>query len=181
MARRLRSRDVWDEAVQEYEEGFLLAEVPLGEGFLDLAKISRKCCPGAQPKVQFNLEMMTRDPLKIPCLTKKYRATLGDIPGQRLPDLAISVLQNWLAPAAGGTIFVRSIVAARCLVKCHWPWPWPCAGVRSPSGGRQSPGPPMQRRHAQGRRWRRLLCIVNAPRTDAQVIGSVEGAGQVQR
>ena len=27
--------------------------------------------------MRFNLEMITRDPLKIPCLTEKYWATLG--------------------------------------------------------------------------------------------------------
>jgi hypothetical protein len=30
----------------------------------------------ANPKLQFSLEMITRDPLKIPCLTKKYFATM---------------------------------------------------------------------------------------------------------
>jgi len=32
----------------------------------------------ANPKIQFNLEMITRDPLKIPCLTAKYWATMED-------------------------------------------------------------------------------------------------------
>ena len=67
-----------DMGVQEYEEGFLLSEVPMGEGFLDLKRIVallRK----ANPKLQFNLEMITRDPLKIPCLTEKYFTTMPDL------------------------------------------------------------------------------------------------------
>jgi sugar phosphate isomerase/epimerase len=72
-----------DMGVAEYVDGFLLAEVPLGEGILDLPKIIailRK----ARPEVRFNLEMITRDPLKVPCLTPKYWATLGDVPGREL-------------------------------------------------------------------------------------------------
>ncbi|MGQ9635992.1 MAG: sugar phosphate isomerase/epimerase family protein [Bryobacteraceae bacterium] len=63
-----------DMAVEEYEDGFLLSEVPLGEGMLDMKRIVdtiRK----ARPEVNFPLEMITRDPLQIPCLTGKYWAT----------------------------------------------------------------------------------------------------------
>lgn len=63
-----------DMGVAEYEDGFLLAEVPLGEGFLDLPKmiaLLRK----ARPTIRFNLEMITRDPLRVPCLTDQYWAT----------------------------------------------------------------------------------------------------------
>jgi hypothetical protein len=56
-------------AVQEYEDGFLLSEVPLGEGFLDLRKIIATL-RRAKPGLPLNLEMITRDPLKVPCLTK---------------------------------------------------------------------------------------------------------------
>jgi sugar phosphate isomerase/epimerase len=72
-----------DMAVAEYEDGFLLAEVPLGEGFLDLKKIIAILQKQA-PQVRFNLEMITRDPLKVPCLTKKYWATLEMVPGSQL-------------------------------------------------------------------------------------------------
>ena len=76
-----------DMAVAEYEEGFLLADAVLGEGILDLArmvKILRK----ARPEIQFSLEMATRDPLKVPCLTEKYWVTFEDVPGS---DLARSL------------------------------------------------------------------------------------------
>ena len=64
-----------DMAVQEYQDGFLLSEVPLGDGFLDLRRMVA-VLERANPKIQFNLEMITRDPLKIPCLTTKYWATM---------------------------------------------------------------------------------------------------------
>src|SRR5262249_30883457 len=60
-----------DMAVEERSDGFLLAEVPLGEGFLDVPAIVRTLRQ-ARPEVRFNLEMMTRDPLVIPCLTEGY-------------------------------------------------------------------------------------------------------------
>jgi sugar phosphate isomerase/epimerase len=63
-----------DMAVAEYDEGFLLAEVPLGEGFLDLPKMIA-LLRAARPTIRFNLEMITRDPLRVPCLTDKYWAT----------------------------------------------------------------------------------------------------------
>lgn len=72
-----------DMAVQEYEDGFLLAEVPLGEGILDLPKVVQ-VLRSRRPEVQFSLEMMTRDPLKVPCLTEPYWAAMGDIPGSYL-------------------------------------------------------------------------------------------------
>lgn len=63
-----------DMAVAEYEEGFLLAEVPLGEGFLDLPKMIA-ILRESRPEIRFNLEMITRDPLRVPCLTEKYWTT----------------------------------------------------------------------------------------------------------
>jgi sugar phosphate isomerase/epimerase len=72
-----------DMAVAEYEEGFLLSEVPLGEGFLDVKRIVTTLVR-ARPEVRFNLEMITRDPLKIPCLTPKYWATFDSLPGKQL-------------------------------------------------------------------------------------------------
>jgi 3-oxoisoapionate decarboxylase len=72
-----------DMAVAEYDGGFLLAEVPLGEGLLDLKKVVAVLW-GARPEVRFNLEMITRDPLKVPCLTEKYWATFDGVPGRDL-------------------------------------------------------------------------------------------------
>ncbi len=75
-----------DMGVEEYADGFLLAEVPFGQGFLDLAAIVA-AVRKAKPDATFNLEMMTRDPLKIPCLTPKYWATLGNVPARRLGEM----------------------------------------------------------------------------------------------
>src|SRR5205085_1616457 len=66
-----------DMAVQPYEDGFLLSEVPLGEGFLDI-KSMVAILQKKSPNMPFNLEMITRDPLKIPIFTKKYWATFDD-------------------------------------------------------------------------------------------------------
>jgi sugar phosphate isomerase/epimerase len=75
-----------DMGVEEYSDGFLLSEVPLGTGFLDLpgliAPLRR-----ARPGIRLNLEMITRDPLKIPCLTPRYWATLEKIPGRQLAEM----------------------------------------------------------------------------------------------
>jgi sugar phosphate isomerase/epimerase len=69
-----------DMAVQEYPKGFLLSEVPLGEGILDLPKIV-DAVRAANPKAKFSLEMITRDPLEVPCLTDKYWITFPDRSG----------------------------------------------------------------------------------------------------
>lgn len=81
-----------DMGVKEYEEGFLLSEVPIGEGFLDMRRLF-DICEKSNPTIQFSLEMITRDPLKIPCLTKRYWATLGEMKGQRLAN-ALSMVRK---------------------------------------------------------------------------------------
>lgn len=72
-----------DMVVCEYEDGFLLADVPLGEGLLDLPEIIR-ILREARPDIQFSVEMATRDPLKVPCLTEKYWTTFEDVRGADL-------------------------------------------------------------------------------------------------
>ena len=72
-----------DQAVREYEDGFLFADVPLGKGFLDLAQIAR-LLRTANPQIRLNLEVMTRDPLKVPVLTSGYWATMADVPAADL-------------------------------------------------------------------------------------------------
>ncbi len=72
-----------DMGVKEYEDGFLLSEVVFGEGFLDLRKIVQ-ILRQARPNLQFSLEMITRDPLKVPCLTEAYWATFDELPGKDL-------------------------------------------------------------------------------------------------
>jgi 3-oxoisoapionate decarboxylase len=76
-----------DMAVEPYEDGFLLSEVALGDGMLDLPGMV-KTLQQRDPKMIFALEMITRDPLKIPVFTRKYWATFDDsyspLPGRDL-------------------------------------------------------------------------------------------------
>lgn len=77
------STHIKDMAVQECQDGFLLSEVPLGQGILDLERVFQ-VIEAANGAVTFNLEMITRDPLVIPCLTDKYWATFPTRPGRDL-------------------------------------------------------------------------------------------------
>jgi sugar phosphate isomerase/epimerase len=86
-----------DMAVEPYEDGFLLSEVPLGEGFLDIkgmvASLRNK-----DANMPFDLEMITRDPLKIPVFTDKYWVTFDDsyspLPGRDLAHVLEIVRKN---------------------------------------------------------------------------------------
>ena len=69
-----------DMGLEETKTGFLLSEVPLGEGLLDMRRIT-DTIRQARPDIFFSLEMITRDPLEVPCLTDKYWATFGDVCG----------------------------------------------------------------------------------------------------
>jgi 3-oxoisoapionate decarboxylase len=66
-----------DMGLAEYKDGFLLSEVRLGEGILDLKRIVttlRKL----RPELTIGLEHITRDPLQIPVYTEKYWASFDD-------------------------------------------------------------------------------------------------------
>lgn len=99
-----------DMAVEETADGFLLSEVPLGDGFFDLPRMVA-ALEKANPAVQFNLEMITRDPLKVPVLGRKYWATFDD------------------------RVSGRELAAALALVREHKPkQPLPRTSGRSPDG-----------------------------------------------
>jgi len=74
-----------DMGVEPSSDGFLLSELPLGEGFLDLAAIVERLRK-ARPGIRFNLEMITRDPLRVPCLADAYWATFETLPARPLAD-----------------------------------------------------------------------------------------------
>jgi sugar phosphate isomerase/epimerase len=82
-----------DMGVEEYEKGFLLSEVPFGDGFLDLKKIVQTV-QRSQPNTRFTLEMITRDPLEIPVLTEKYWPTFAALPGRDLAMMLVTVKNN---------------------------------------------------------------------------------------
>jgi hypothetical protein len=80
-------------AVRPYENGFELSEVPLGRGILPLARmieILRK----ARPDVDFCLEMITRDPLKVPYLEDGYWVTYERRDPARIEAFRAAVLSK---------------------------------------------------------------------------------------
>jgi sugar phosphate isomerase/epimerase len=87
------STHVKDMGVEEYPDGFLLSEVPLGKGILDLPKIV-SLCKRQNPNVAFSLEMITRDPLEIPCLKDDYWATFEGVAGTELARMLRMVRQH---------------------------------------------------------------------------------------
>ena len=82
-----------DMAVQETPTGFLLAEVPLGEGILDLPRMLA-LFEKYNPQIDYMLEMITRDPLDIPCLKPAYWATFPDKPGTELARTLTTVREH---------------------------------------------------------------------------------------
>lgn len=113
-----------DMAVQPYEDGFLLSEVPLGEGFLDLkgmvATLRKK-----DPNMPFDLEMITRDPLKIPIYTDKYWVTFDDsyspLPGRDVAKIEALVKRyrprNPLPQTSGLTREAQLKLEDECIAK----------------------------------------------------------------
>jgi sugar phosphate isomerase/epimerase len=86
-----------DMAVEAYEDGFLLSEVPLGEGFLDIPKMVG-VLQAKDPAMILGLEMIARDPLKIPVFTDKYWVSFSDpsspLPGSDLARTLVTVRKH---------------------------------------------------------------------------------------
>lgn len=86
-----------DMAVEEYADGFLLAEVPLGQGIINLKERVEQLRK-KDPEMLFCLEMITRDPLKVPVFTDKYWTTFSDqateIPGRDVAKIWELVHKN---------------------------------------------------------------------------------------
>ncbi len=72
-----------DIAVSPAEDGFHMAEVPLGKGMLNLPEII-STISRESPRAGFHLEMITRNPLHIPCLTEGYWASFPEKSGLQL-------------------------------------------------------------------------------------------------
>ncbi|MFB3776486.1 MAG: sugar phosphate isomerase/epimerase family protein [Bryobacteraceae bacterium] len=66
-----------DVAVDSYEDGFLMSEVPLGEGILNLKEMVRML-RSKDPAMPFYLDGATRDPVKVPVSTAGYRGFFSD-------------------------------------------------------------------------------------------------------
>jgi sugar phosphate isomerase/epimerase len=86
-----------DMALEDGPGGFLLAEVPLGEGLLDIPALAARL-RAARPSTPLTLEMITRDPLRVPCLGSAYWATFPERPAAKLAALLA------LARSAGRTL-----------------------------------------------------------------------------
>ncbi len=67
-----------DQAVQLTPTGFLFGDIPLGQGFIDLKQIVA-VLQEARPGIHFTLELLTRDPLSVPCLEEKYWTTFPEL------------------------------------------------------------------------------------------------------
>ncbi|MCH2200713.1 MAG: sugar phosphate isomerase/epimerase [Fuerstiella sp.] len=72
-----------DQAVQMTSDGFWLGDIPLGQGFFDLKRMV-EILRHQKPDIHFSLELITRDPIKVPVLTQKYWATFPNVPGRDL-------------------------------------------------------------------------------------------------
>ncbi len=86
-----------DMGVEPYDDGFLLSEVLFGEGIVNL-KQTVEVLQAKDPNMVFLVEMITRDPLKIPVFTDKYWATFDDsyspLPGRDLAKVLNIVHHN---------------------------------------------------------------------------------------
>lgn len=80
------STHVKDMGIKPYADGFLLSEVALGTGIVDL-KEAVTLCQKHNPEVTFSLEMITRDPLQIPCLEESYWTTFENPSAQDLAKI----------------------------------------------------------------------------------------------
>ncbi len=82
-----------DQALRLYDEGFLLGDIPLGQGSFDLKKMVATL-QNIKPNVRFSLELITRDPLKVPCLTDDYWRTMPKLPAKDLARTLRFVREN---------------------------------------------------------------------------------------
>ena len=65
----------------------------MGTGILDLKRMVATL-QRTRPTVKFSLDMLTRNPLRIPCLTAKYWATFPDRNGKYLARTLALVRNN---------------------------------------------------------------------------------------
>jgi len=72
-----------DQGVQESDDGFLLADVPVGQGAIDLKEVIR-AVREKQPAVLFHLELITRDALRVPIYKESYWRTLNEVRASKL-------------------------------------------------------------------------------------------------
>lgn len=81
-----------DQAVREYEDGFLLADVPVGQGSIDLRKVI-EIVRQHKPEARFHLELITRDALEVPVFQESYWRTLNVLKASKLAA-TLAMLKN---------------------------------------------------------------------------------------
>lgn len=102
-----------DMAVRPYADGFELSEVPLGTGVLPLARMA-EVIRKHRPEAPLCLEMITRDPLKVPYLTDGYWTTFGGRDGALVDRFRKSVLAKASAaplPRTSGLTLEQMVAA----------------------------------------------------------------------
>jgi sugar phosphate isomerase/epimerase len=82
-----------DAAVVETEEGFLLADVPLGQGILPLAKLM-ELLRRSRSDIHFCLEMITRDPVKVSYLDDSFWVAFGKRDSSRIDRFKTAILSK---------------------------------------------------------------------------------------
>lgn len=82
-----------DIGVDFYDQGILLSEVPFGDGHLDLGGIVARF-QKQNPRMLFQLEMLTRDPLKVPIFTEAYWNIYDD--RSPVPPRDLARLIEWI-------------------------------------------------------------------------------------
>ena len=82
-----------DIGVDFYDEGILLSEVPFGDGHNDLAAIVA-LLQEKDPNMIFQLEMITRDPLKVPIFTEQYWKVYDE--KSPVPPRDLAMLIDWV-------------------------------------------------------------------------------------
>ncbi len=91
-----------DQAVREKTDGFWFADVPLGEGFLDLPGLV-KILHDAKPEIHLNLELITRDPLDVPILKDEFWVSMPDTPARDLARV-LRVIKTQASPKPFATV-----------------------------------------------------------------------------
>lgn len=84
---------VKDVGVEEYADGFLLDEVPFGAGIVDV-KRGMEAVARARPGTRFTMEMLTRDPTPVDCLSEHYFRVLPDRSGEALARILRTARQR---------------------------------------------------------------------------------------
>ncbi|MDH3371820.1 MAG: TIM barrel protein [Gammaproteobacteria bacterium] len=98
-----------DMGVAPYAEGFLLSEVRFGTGVTD-QKALWKILKSGNPNLNCLEEIITRDPLQVPCLTERYWASL---PEYRADQLASHM--EWVRSNASELPYVSQLSPAEQL------------------------------------------------------------------